>query len=269
LCSEHSDEPVGVYASPKVVEGLDQCHFYHTMDLPKHGSVTGEWDLRSGVESYLGHVDFRGKRVLDVGTASGFLAFWMERQGAEVVGFDLSEDYSWDQVPYGGYVDPSEFSGRRKHIGKVNNSFWLTRGLLGSKVKMVHGTVYEIPEEIGSVDVATFGSILMHLRDPFLALQSALKLTTETVVIANPISLFGIPMALLSVVKPVAIFLPNARKGTPRDGWWSLPPRTTVEFLRILGFPDTKVTYHFQCSYFGKRSLVYTVVGRRTPRGQR
>ena len=40
-----------------------------------------------------------------------------------------------------------------------------------SKAKVVYGTVYEIPEEIGRVEVATFGSVLRHVRDPFLALR--------------------------------------------------------------------------------------------------
>jgi hypothetical protein len=82
-----------VYSEPRVVSRIDDCFFYHSMDLPQHGLVAGEWDLRRGIERYLGHVDFRGKRVLDIGTASGFLAFWMERQGAEVIGFDLSDKY--------------------------------------------------------------------------------------------------------------------------------------------------------------------------------
>ena len=205
-----------LYADPRTIERLDQCIFYHSMDLPKHGSITGEWDLRSGVERYLGHVDFRNKRVLDVGTAGGFLAFWMERQGARVVGFDLSENYHWDQVPFGGGVDSGESAKERESVRKLNNSFWFTRALLHSKVQMVYGTVYDIPEEIGPVDIATFGSILIHLRDPFLALWSALRLTTETVVIANPISILGgIPLALLGAVKPVADLPAKCSKGGP------------------------------------------------------
>jgi predicted nicotinamide N-methyase len=37
------------------------------------------------VDPYLGNFDFVGKRVLDVGAASGFLTFEMEKRGAEVV----------------------------------------------------------------------------------------------------------------------------------------------------------------------------------------
>ncbi|HEY4442105.1 MAG TPA: hypothetical protein VGN14_16725, partial [Candidatus Elarobacter sp.] len=68
---------------------LEACYFYHTMELPGVGTVEGEWDLRTGVDAYLGGEELRGKRVLEIGTASGFLCFAMERRGAEVIGYDL------------------------------------------------------------------------------------------------------------------------------------------------------------------------------------
>ena len=36
-----------VYAPPRTVTDLNDCYFYHTMDVPGVGRVTGEWDLRS------------------------------------------------------------------------------------------------------------------------------------------------------------------------------------------------------------------------------
>jgi hypothetical protein len=128
---------------------------------------------------------------------------------------------------------------------------------------MVYGTVYDVPQEIGPVDVAVFGSILLHLRDPFLALQSALRMTTETVVVAEGIYRSHIMPILLGPFKPIAVLLPDARKVSPRDSWWALPPNTVVQFLRVLGFQSTHITYHSQ-RYKGKRAYLYTVVGRRT-----
>ena len=49
------------------------------MDLPVHGEVGGEWDLRKNVDKFLGKASLEGKRVLDVGTASGFLTFTRRR----------------------------------------------------------------------------------------------------------------------------------------------------------------------------------------------
>jgi SAM-dependent methyltransferase len=263
MVNERDRQPDSIYSDPRVVDRLDDCYFYHSMDLPQHGFVAGPWDLRPGIERYLGNVEFRGKRVLDIGTASGFLAFWMERQGAEVIGFDISEKYSRDLVPFEGGIDPEESASWGAHIRKLNNSFWFTRALLGSKAQMVYGTVYDIPEAIGQVDIVTFGAVLLHLRDPFLALQSALRITTETVIVAEGISRHSIPLTLLRLLKPTVVFLPNARKASPRDTWWALPPQTIVEFLKVLGFQRTHVNYHVQL-YRGKRRPMYTVVGRRT-----
>src|SRR5919202_1387108 len=148
MVNERDRQPAtaSVYSDPRIVDRIDDCFFYHSMDLPQHGLVTGEWDLSRGIDRYLGHVDFRGKRVLDIGTASGFLAFWMERQGAEVIGFDLSENYPpMDLVPFGGDIDPEQSASWRAHIHKLNNSFWFTHSLLRSKVRMVYGSVYDIP----------------------------------------------------------------------------------------------------------------------------
>ena len=90
-----------VFAPPRLVTRLEDCVFYHTQDVPGYGTVPGPWDLRGHVDEYLGGVTLRGKRVLELGTASGFLCVEMEKRGAEVVAFDLSEDYDCDVVPFG------------------------------------------------------------------------------------------------------------------------------------------------------------------------
>src|SRR5579864_7214144 len=90
------------YANPREVFDRRDCHFYHTTDLPAQGTIAGPWDLRQGIADYLGNVTFAGQRILDVGAASGFLSFYMERQGGEVVSYDLSDSYCWDHVPYAG-----------------------------------------------------------------------------------------------------------------------------------------------------------------------
>src|SRR2546426_5232006 len=108
-----------LYASPRAIDDANDCYFYHTMDIPGHGLVRGEWDLRKGVREYLGGVDFKGKRVLELGTASGFLCFHMEKEGAEVVAYDLSEDQSWDVVPFARGDTSKVIAARKAHIRKL------------------------------------------------------------------------------------------------------------------------------------------------------
>jgi hypothetical protein len=245
-----------IFAIPKVVSNIDECYFYHTMDIPGYGAVEGEWDLREGADEYLGGVNFRGKRVLEIGTASGFLCFYMESQGAEVVAYDLSEDQEWDIVPYSQCDYKQDILARKAHVGKINNAFWFSHKAFNSKAKMVYGTVYAIPEEIGLVDISTFGSVLLHVRDPFLALQNALRLTRETVIVTDMS-----PTDMRDV--PYMYFQPKFKEAQPRETWWNLTPGLIKSFIGVLGFEETEVKYHYQ-AYKGRELLFYTVVGHRT-----
>ncbi len=264
------------YAVPRAVAELADCDFYHTMDIPGHGRVEGAFDLRAGINAYLGHVDFKNKRVLDVGAASGFLSFTMERLGAEVVSYDLSPNHPWDIVPYAGVDDRPYAAQRREHIRRLNNGYWLCHRALGSKARMVHGTVYRIPAAIGPVDIATVGSILLHLRDPFLALQSILQLTRETVVVADMIPRRQTLLWLLGdllgdrlgeklgrLFRPKMTFEPRIDRQAPKETWWSLSPEVIRRMLGVLGFEKTRVVYHHQ-PFHGSRRLFYTLVGTRT-----
>ena len=57
---------------------LEDCDFYHMVDIPGHGLVKGQWDLRGREADYLGAVPLNGRSVLEIGPASGHLSFWME-----------------------------------------------------------------------------------------------------------------------------------------------------------------------------------------------
>lgn len=256
-----------VYATPKTVTQLEQCHFYHTMDIPGYGHVPGEWDLRGREDEYLGGVSFKGKRVLDIGASSGFLTFHMECQGAEVVSYDLSEEHlsGLDIAP--SQYDLDRFLGEYKeYIGRLNNAYWLCHRAHNSKARMVYGTVYAIPTEIGPVDISTFGSILLHLRDPYLALHNALRLTRETVIIAEPLWRARrrfVTKVLTRIAGPYMVFITPFRANTPQMGWWLFTPDIIKRFIASLGFEKSEVTYHSQ-KLEGRDHAYYTVVGHRT-----
>jgi hypothetical protein len=271
-----------VEAPPRLVEDLADCVFYHSMEIPGHGDVDGQWDLRPNLDAYLGGVEFAGKRVLELGTADGSITFEIERQGAAVVSYDLSPDHRWDVVPYARPALSAARTGDPGHwlttedrfkqgITRVNNAYWLGHRAYESKARLVYGDVYSVPDEVGEVDVALFGAILLHTRDPFGALQSALRLTRETVVVTEMRDRLGVPPAISRMKnvlprrlrQPTMRFLPNWRNGRDPDGWWRLSPELIVDFVGVLGFEDTTVSYHTQL-YNGRPAKMFTVVGRRT-----
>ncbi len=252
------------FETPRVVGDPEGCRFYHTMTVPGLGTMEGDWDLRAGVDDYLGNIDFGGKRVLELGPASGFLSFEMERRGADVVAYDLPVGAKWDVVPYATADLDRIRAERNDNIRRVQDAFWLAHRAFESNVRVVYGTVYEVPDWIGEVDVSVFGSILLHLRDPFLALERALRLTRETAVVTDVLSRpFVLPAALLDRVRPSLGFRPDFRRREPFDSWWSLTPGTIKAFLGVLGFERTTVGYHTQL-YRGRKRHMYTVVGTRT-----
>ena len=170
---------------PKEVPDIKDCAFYHITELPGVGTVGQEWDLRENIDEYLGNVSFAGKRVLEVGTASGFICFHMEKLHADVIAHDLSPDYEWDIVPMQQYDYKELIAAFKNNIRKLNNGFWFAHHKLNSKARVVHSPVYSIPHEIGEVDIATFCDILVHLQNPFMALKRALSLTREKVIVTD------------------------------------------------------------------------------------
>ncbi|NCC50202.1 MAG: hypothetical protein EOM20_03205 [Spartobacteria bacterium] len=248
-----------IYAPPRRIENLEECYFYHTIDLPGHGVIEGEWDLRAGVDEYLGHVPLDGRRVLEVGTANGFLCFAMEARGAEMVAYDLSDEYDWDIVPFGGGIAEDLRRERKQRIRQLNNAWWLTHRLMNSRAKVCYGTAYTIPEAIGPVDIATFGCILLHLRDPFLALQRAAALARDTIIVTDVMPGWGDPNNKLPMT-----FIPDPAQPQMNDSWWYLSPEQVSRFLGVLGYPHTTITYHQQPFKDGRVPL-YTVVGSVAP----
>lgn len=257
------DDP---YEVPRIVTDPQDCYFYHTMEIPGLGLVEGQWDLRNGVDEYTGGIDYANKRVLDVGTASGFFCFALEALGAEVVAYDLSEAQSWDHVPMATVDAEAMASERRAIMRKINNGYWFAHRALKSSARVAYGTVYEIPESIGPVDIATYFSVLLHVRDPFLALEKGVRLARETVVVTemlNPYRRGMQPVLDMGAVLPKMEFVPEFSKDGPVDTWWYLTPGLIQAFLGVLGFGRSRVSTHVQTARWGEEEL-FTVVAHRT-----
>jgi hypothetical protein len=124
---------------------FEDCLFYHTVDIPGHGVVRGQWDLRRQVDTYLGGYRFAGKRVLEIGPASGFLTCEMERRGADVVALEVPDDPGWDFVPYPEEVLQPICGPWRQGMTRIKNSFWFLHQLNGSKARLCYGDACNMP----------------------------------------------------------------------------------------------------------------------------
>jgi hypothetical protein len=240
---------------------LADCDFYHTVDIPGHGVVQGQWDLRGREADYLGHTPLAGQSVLEIGPASGHLSFWMEAQGADVTAFDLSEDSVWDFVPFRGLDLEAANAARRQHLRRLQNAWWFLREARRAKAQAVYGTVYDIDASLGTFDVVTLNSVLLHLRDPMGAIIKAASVCGRTLVITEVAEEHYNRRTPWKRDNKALSFLPSADRPGSYDAWFVLPSGVTVEMLRILGFRTT-LTRHRQ-SFSSGQFRMYTVVGER------
>jgi tRNA (mo5U34)-methyltransferase len=202
--------------------------WYHSMDLAP-GVVTPGWfDLRPIVDR-LPWPDVRGKRCLDVGTSNGFLAFELERRGAdEVVAVEIASHEQWDWEEHVGELGPQYQ--RHAEGPEPGLGFKLARELLGSSVRLERATVYQLePSTLGRFDVVVCGSLLLHLRDPLGALAAIRSVCDDVLLSANQVDL------LRSVVRRrLPLFRLDGTSGIAQ--WWLPNAAGHRQLLRAAGF---------------------------------
>ncbi len=132
-------------------ERIQALNWVHTIDLG-HGLVTpGAWPPSRLILKALDELDFRGKKVLDIGCWDGLWSFEAERRGAAAV-------YATDSIS------------QRPHCEQP--TFALAHQILESRVRYYPDlSVYRVPElGVRDFDVVLFCGVYYHLKDPLLAL---------------------------------------------------------------------------------------------------
>lgn len=185
--------------------------WYHTIELGDDIVTPGWFDLRPIIDR-MPWPDVAGKRCLDIGTYDGFLAFELERRGAEsVVATDLEEHGRWDWPYRKRAVGPgrlAEMVGERKGLG-----FDIAKTALGSSVEKRIRSVYELdPAVDGTFDFVICGTLLLHLRDPIRAIERIRSVCSGSFLSAEQIDT---RLTMLRPRQPLAWF-----RGGDRVQWW-------------------------------------------------
>lgn len=242
-----------LYAPPRENLKLSDCDFYHVMDLPGIGQVGGQWDLRDCVDQYLGNFDFEGKRVLEIGPASGFLTIEMERRGAKVVAVEVLDDPGWDFVPFPASVLTPHMQSRRNHMTRIKNSWWFVHRVHRSLSLIHYGDAYALPDLLGEFDVAVMASVLTHVKSPVGIMEQCAKRAKALIVSeAHRPDLDGRPLCILSPTKE------NKDWGT----WWHFSKDFFRNFLEVMGY-EIQDTTLYSPKYHGTPVPLFTVVGKR------
>jgi tRNA (mo5U34)-methyltransferase len=226
----------------------DTLIWYHTIDLGGGLTTKGIYDHRPYVDRYGLPAKMSGMRVLDVGAASGFFSFEMERRGADVTAVDLPR---WMDHDFGPRYEPDLKPAESESY--LRDPFLLAREALGSKVERREINVYDLsPETIGLFDLVFCGSVLLHLTDPIRALWRLKSVTAprgETIV-ATAIDPDG-------AAEPRALFVGHEKAFT----WW-LPNRACFEaMVRSAGFRRVEWISEFRLDFAdGKEGYPHGVV---------
>lgn len=174
---------------PWPLPDAENCIFYHAMDLPGGESIDGAWDIRGCFDQYIGHYPIKGKTVLDVGTASGFLAFEAEKAGAKAVtAIDAKTAHEirhlqFDDHPFHNNR-PESLSNSDDFLKRLKNSFWYGHRRLSSAVEVIYVPLDDLPFWQRRFDVVIAGAILEHLSDPVTAIGNMARLANEAVIIS-------------------------------------------------------------------------------------
>lgn len=166
-------------------------------------------------------------RVLDIGTFDGLCAFEAERRGAsEVVAIDL-----WDG---NGTDDPTWWS--RLHTG--GSGFNTAKTILQSNVRFVEMSVYELTSaQMGLYDVVIMSGLLYHLKDPVTALQRALSVTREVLIVESLVTSFS------DYERPFLLFAKYDENMVGRNIWWKFSIQALEQLCKWAGARRTTVPY--------------------------
>jgi tRNA (mo5U34)-methyltransferase len=231
-------------------ERVSAVDWYHTIELAPGVVTDGMFDHRPYVDRYGLPADLTGKRALDVGTFDGFWAFELERRGAQVVAIDIDDarEYDW----------PPRLHDRAS--GSRGDSFRLAAEARGSTVERIAASVYDATPELlgGRFDLVLCGSILIHLRDPMLALQRLAALCAGQLVLAEE---YSRRLELVPFVKAVEF-----RGHTQHMTWWRPTTRAWLAMVHTAGFDDVRRHARFNMRFRGSRlGVPHVVVHARGP----
>ena len=210
--------------------------WYHTIALNDGTSTDGIFDTRAAASRLTWPAQVKGGRCLDIGTCDGFWAFEMERRGAGgVIAVDVGHANDVDRPWAARQLDlPAP---RQPGRTRSAHRFQLARSALGSSVERLECSVYDLdPALHGRFDVVFAGTLLMHLRDPILALERMRAVCSGQLVMIECVD------ALLDMVRPGQA---SARLEPAVGQWWRGNRKALTGALRLAGFEVLSVSRPF------------------------
>lgn len=185
---------------------------YHRLQITDSLVMMGDYDMPHYVCYYHLPEDLRGQKVLDVGTAAGYLALECARRGGSVTAIDI-----WTSVPAAEIARSAQLDFR-----------------------YVQKSVYDLTADFGQFDLVLCGSLLLHLPDQFGAIQKLRQVCRGQL----SISTACLPESATSD-RPLCEFV--AIKGVDGDyyTYWQLGRESLRRMILTAGFKRVDHIEHF------------------------
>jgi SAM-dependent methyltransferase len=218
--------------------------WYHCIELPD-GTTTDGWSALSGVwdmiRSLRSNLDYKDKRVLDLGSRDGMWSFEAQKLGAStVVATDIGDDH-W-----------------RSNFSKVNEMF-------GGKV----AGYYNIPVEhlyerldcfwewnAGLFDIIQHLGLFYHLKDPLRSLEQCRKCIKDGGYLLLETAIFKHNNEL-----PMAMFNSRSEIYIDKTTFWAFNRTALLGALEMHGFkPLNHEAFYDQNENIGRMALIAQAV---------
>lgn len=191
------------------VERLNQNRPYHWIDFGDGVIVRGQVNLARHLDALAIPTDLRGCRVLDVGTATGFLALECARRGAAVTAIDVFADSPVAELAR----------------------------LSGADVRFICRDLYDLDPSFGTFDLVVCGSLLMHLSDPIGATRALRAVCEYRLILSTACTCTTNPMPLFELV--------GARAAEGYWSFWAANAAGVVRLCKVAGFASVNHVAHF------------------------
>lgn len=233
--------------------------WYHTVDLGDGLVTPGSFDYRASIGAFSLPAAMTGMTALDVGSATGFFAFEMERRGAQVTSVELPALAAWDVFPgesragiiakirdrlrYHSLSAPDDIvrmvdglSEADLHRVLLDGPFRFCHERLGSTVERVYASIHDLGAALPGrrFDLVMLGDILVHVVDPLHALASAAGVCGGDLIIADDI--------IGEETDPPALrYVGGAVAGSDMAEWWRPNVAWYRQVLGRLGFGTVEI----------------------------
>lgn len=185
---------------------------YHKLHLGNGLVIHGDYDMTKYVNYYNLPVSLKGKTVLDIGTSSGYFALECARRGGQVTAINI-----WEGPLLSRLVK-----------------------FMNTDVRYVKKSIYELDTNFGQFDLVVCGSLLLHLPDPFGAIQKIRSVCRGQAIVSTSCT----PDSMTNP-RPVCEFVGLKALGGDYCTYWSVGAVALRNMFLLSGFSRVENELHF------------------------